>query len=90
MTAAKLAPAAALYGSDAVARLHDELAVARQQHADLLAAARAALAAEAAGLPNPSGWLRDHLAPLGLMPMPGARPTDYQPLDTHDAVWGRW
>jgi len=67
------------------ARLRDLLALSRQEYGDLLAAARAALAAEARNMSNPLGWLRDELAPAGLLPPPGATPRDFIP--DHDPVW---
>ncbi len=67
----------------------DEAALVRQAYGDLLRAAQAALAADAAGMANPLGWLRDALAPEQL-PGPGARPSDFVPADPQDASWGRW
>ena len=52
----------------------------------LVRAMLAALAADARGLPNPLGYLRDALG--GTAPRPGAHPREYVPCDT--AVWGRW
>jgi hypothetical protein len=67
----------------------DEVALLRQQLGDLLCAVQAALAADAAGMANPFGWLRDALTHEQL-PGPGARPSDFVPLDAQDAAWGRW
>lgn len=67
----------------------DEVALLRQAYGDLLCATQAALAADAAGMANPFGWLRDALTPEQL-PRPGARPSDFVPLDAQDATWGRW
>lgn len=69
--------------------LRDRLALAEQRCGGLLRAAQAALAADAAGMSHPLGWLRDALSPQEL-PQPGARPGDFVPLDAQDAVWGRW
>jgi hypothetical protein len=70
----------------------DGFELARQLGADLDALTRAVqafLAAEAAGMPNPRGWLLDALRPDQIPPA-SARPTDYiLPAET-DAVWGRW
>jgi hypothetical protein len=74
-------------GELAVLRL--QLALAEQQYGGLLRAAQAALAADAAGMARPLGWLRDALTPEQL-PGPGARPNHFVPLDAQDAVWGRW
>ena len=54
----------------------------------LMRAALATLAAEARGLPNPLGYLRDALG--GALPRPGAHPREYVPADEGGAVWGRW
>lgn len=67
----------------------DEAALLRQAYGDLLCAAQAALAADAAGMANPLGWLRDALSAEQL-PGPGARPSDFVPADPQDATWGRW
>jgi len=67
----------------------DEVALVRQAYGDLLRAAQAALAADAAGMAKPLGWLRDALAP-GQLPGAGARPSDFVPADPQDATWGRW
>jgi hypothetical protein len=67
----------------------DELALMRQAYGDLLRAAQAALAADASGMANPLGWLRDALTAEQL-PAPGARPSDFLPPDPMDAAWGRW
>ncbi len=76
--------------SPSVQALADRLVLAGQCYGDLLAAAKAAVAAEAAGMAYPLGWLRDHLALLGELPPAGARPGDFVPMDAGDAVWGRW
>ena len=73
-----------------LAQLRDRLAIADQEGGDLLAAARAAIAADALTMPNPLGHLRDHLALIGALPAVGARPTDYQPTGPDGGVWGRW
>jgi len=70
----------------------DGFELARQLGADLDALTRAVqafLAAEAAGLPNPRGWLLDALRPDQIPPAL-ARPTDYVPLSEQHTVWGRW
>ena len=67
----------------------DELVLARQAYGDLLRAAQAALAADAWGMANPLGWLRDALT-CEQLPAPGARPSDFLPPDPMDATWGRW
>jgi hypothetical protein len=67
--------------------LRDRLAVAEQAYGDLLRAAQATLAAEAAYLPYPLTWLAEHLENLGQLPPPGARPAHYVPCDP--PVWGR-
>ena len=54
----------------------------------LVRAMLATLAADARGLPNPLGYLRDALG--GTAPRPGAHPREYVPVDSDDAVWGRW
>jgi len=46
----------------------------RAGYAELLAAARAAVAAAARGDADPVGWVRDVLARRGQLPEPGARP----------------
>jgi hypothetical protein len=70
----------------------DGFELARHLGAELDALTRAVqafLAAEAAGMPNPRGWLRDALRPDQIPPA-GARPTDYIRPAEADAVWGRW
>ena len=76
---------------ESVTVLRDKLALAEQAHGDLLAAAKATLAA-AAGTHrgNPLSWLREHLELLGQLPAPGTRPTDYVPADRGETTWGRW
>ncbi len=66
----------------------DELALVCQVYGDLLRAAQATLAADASGMANPLGWLRDALTREQL-PAPGARPSDFVPPDPMDATWGR-
>ena len=51
-------------------------------------AALAALAADARGLANPLGYLRDALGCIA--PRPGAHPREYVPRDQDDAIFGRW
>lgn len=70
-------------------RAGDATALLSQAYGDLLRAAQAALAADAAGMANPLGWLRDALSTEQL-PGPGARPSDFVPSDSQDATWGRW
>ena len=53
----------------------------------LMRAALATLAADARGLANPLGYLRDA---LGTAPRPGVHPREYVPCDPGDAVFGRW
>jgi hypothetical protein len=71
------------------AQLRDLLTLARQEYGELLAAARATLAADALNMSNPLGYLRDHLALLGALPPAGARPHDYQVSSPDEGVWGR-
>jgi hypothetical protein len=71
-----------------VSILRDDLALRAQEYGELLAAAKAAFAADAAHLPCPLTWLREHLELLDQVPPPGARPTDYVPTD--EPVRGRW
>jgi len=76
---------------ESAAVLRDKLTLAEQSFGDLLAAAKATLAA--AGGPHsgdPLSWLREHLSLLGQLPAPGTRPTDYVPTDRDEATWGRW
>lgn len=72
-----------------LAVLRDRLALAAQQYGDLLAAVQAALAADAANMPGPLGYLRDALAPEQIPPR-GARPAHYLPPGPDESVWGRW
>lgn len=72
------------------AQLRDQVVTIRQDYGELLAVARAALAAEARNMSNPLGFLHDHLAAIGALPPAGARPTDFQPADPDGGVWGRW
>jgi hypothetical protein len=76
--------------ADSVARLRDLLTLARVEYGELLAAARASVAADARNMSNPIGFLSDHLALIGAMPEVGARPADYQPSGPDGGVWGRW
>jgi hypothetical protein len=69
--------------------LRDRLALAERRSDELLRAMQAALAADAAGMARPLGWLRDALSAQQL-PTAGARPSDFVPLDARDATWGRW
>jgi hypothetical protein len=72
---------------DSPAQLRDRLALSEQAYGDLLAAARATLAAAAGSYRyDPLLWLREHLSSLGALPAPGAKPTDFVPDD--DPVWG--
>ena len=72
---------------DEVAHLRDRLALAEQAYGDLLACARATIAAADGPYRYESTlWLREHLAACGLLPAPGAKPTDFVPDD--DPVWG--
>lgn len=72
-----------------LAQLRDRLALADQAYGDLLAAARATVAADAQDMSTPLGWLTDHLTFIDAMPEIGARPTDYQPTGPDGGVWGR-
>lgn len=49
-----------------------QLALTRARYAELLAAARAAVAAERNGDADPLGWIRGLLAERGQLPAPGA------------------
>lgn len=62
-------------------------AVERARYRDLLAAARATVAAARRGLPNPLGWLEDELAAYDLMPADGTGPRDFVRVDEEDDVW---
>jgi len=62
-------------------------AVERTRYRDLLAAARATLAAARRGLPNPLGWLEDELAAYDLLPADSATPRDFVHLDEDEDVW---
>ena len=76
---------------DTAAALRDRLALAEQSYGDLLAAAKATLAAASGPYRyDPLSWLREHLAELGQLPEPGARPADFVLADSQDTVWGRW
>jgi hypothetical protein len=76
---------------ESAAALRDKLALAEQSFGDLLAAAKATLAAaDGAHRGDPLSWLREHLGLLGQLPARSARPTDYVPADRDDATWGRW
>jgi hypothetical protein len=60
---------------DEVDRLHAALTVARRDHQDLVAAARASLAAAADGEPDPFYYVRDELGTRGLLAArPGGQP----------------
>ena len=72
-----------------LARVRDALTTAGLEHDALLRAAQATLAADAAGMPNPLGWLREALTP-DQHPAPGTRPNHYVPCDPDGAVSGRW
>jgi hypothetical protein len=52
----------------------DQLALLRAEYAELLAAARAAVAGEQAGAPDPLAYVRGLLAERGQVPPPGAKP----------------
>jgi hypothetical protein len=87
MTMTTLAPAAA---DDPPPRHADPFAltVPYAEYDALRLACLAALAADARGLANPFGYLRDALG--GDRPRPGAHPREYAPCDPDDATWGRW
>ncbi|GII89699.1 hypothetical protein Ssi03_76890 [Sphaerisporangium siamense] len=53
----------------------DRLALLAAEHAALLAAARAVFAAIELEEIDPLGYLRDHLAERGQLPVDGARPS---------------
>ncbi|HEV2636309.1 MAG TPA: hypothetical protein VGX23_14240 [Actinocrinis sp.] len=72
-----------------IEQLHDRLETAHMEYDALIDAARATLAADARNMSNPLGFLRDHLALIGALPEPGARPTDFQPTGPDGGVWGR-
>ncbi len=73
-----------------LAQLRDRLALACQEYGDLLNAAQATVAADAANMSNPLGYLRDHLALIGALPPAGSCPNRYQPTGADEGVWGRW
>lgn len=76
---------------ESVTVLRDRLALAEQSYGDLLAAAKATIAAaDGHHRGDPLAWLREHLELLGQLPAPGARPTDYVPTDRAEATWGRF
>jgi hypothetical protein len=54
--------------------VRSRLAIARAEYAALLAAVRAAVAADRSGTPDPMGWVRDVLSGRGQLPLPGAVP----------------
>ena len=83
MTIATLAPASDPPGGGGPGAL----SVPYTAYDALVRAALAALAAEARGLPNPLGYLRDA---LGTEPRSGAHPREYVPCDEAEATWGRW
>jgi hypothetical protein len=64
------------------------LTVSYAEHDALVRGALATLAAFAGGFPNPLGYLRDALGDT--QPRPGAHPREYAPVESEDAVWGRW
>lgn len=77
--------------SDGLSALRDRLTLAEHSYGDLLAAAKATMAAAAGPhRGDPLEWLRGHLTELGQLPAACARPTDFVPADAMDAVWGRW
>lgn len=77
-------------GDSTTEALRDRLAVTQQAFGDLLAAAQATIAAaDGPYRYDPLSWLRGHLSELGLLPAPGAAPTDFAPVDSGDATWGR-
>ena len=57
-----------------VERLRLALAIVRHEYADLLAAARAAVAAAGRGELDPLFWIQDELSARGQLPVPGSRP----------------
>jgi hypothetical protein len=54
--------------------VRSRLAIARAEYAGLLAAVRAAVAADRSGSADPLGWVRDVLGERGQLPPPGAVP----------------
>ena len=85
MSVLTLAPAAA---PDPSGEPHECMIVPYSAFDALVRAMLATLAADAGGYPNPLGYLRDALGDLA--PRPGAHPREYVPVDSEDAVWGRW
>ncbi len=69
-----------------LARLRMSLAFARHQYAELLAVARAAVAAGARGDPNPLFWISDELAAHGQLPVPGAVPQQVAAAGRYEAA----
>jgi hypothetical protein len=61
-------------GADREAAARSGAAVLRAGYAELLAAARAAVAAAARGDADPVAWVRGVLSDHGQLPEPGARP----------------
>ena len=57
-----------------VQRLRSALAIVRHEYADLLAAARAAVASARRGDLDPLFWIQDEFAIRGQLPLPGSRP----------------
>ncbi|HEV2343466.1 MAG TPA: hypothetical protein VGS97_05180 [Actinocrinis sp.] len=87
MTMTTLAPAAAPDPADRPGTGGSGMTVPYETFDALVRAALATLAADARGLPNPLGYLRDALP---VAPRPGAHPHEYVPCDDGDAVFGRW
>lgn len=87
MTMTTLAPAAAPDPSDRPDGAASGMTVPYETYDALQRAALAALAADARGMANPLGYLRDA---LNVAPRPGAHPREYVPCDDGDAVFGRW
>jgi len=72
-----------------IGRFRSLLALTRAQHADLLAAARAAIAAERDGEDDPLYYLRDELGARGQLPRRWMGPPELLALaGVHDAVDG--
>lgn len=65
-----------------------ELAIAYRAYHELLSAALATIAAaDRHTRHDPTSWLREHLDARGLAPAPGAKPTDYMPIDPREAAF---
>ena len=88
MTMTTLAPAAAPDPADRPDATGSGMTVPYETYDALQRAALAALAADARGMANPLGYLRDALDGVALRP--GAHPRDYVSCDDGDAVFGRW